>query len=149
MTCEEFRQVLPQLGSGNSLERVAHLRSCSQCAGLLAALNEIAQQAKQLQASQEPDPRVWRAIEAALRNEGLVRETSVIELAVPSAHSLEDEVHVQGCRECAGVLADLQAISQQARQLQGAATPSPRVWNSIEIALRQEGLIRPPKVEPL
>jgi hypothetical protein len=28
-------------------------------------------------------------------------------------------------------------------ELQGADEPSPRVWNSIEFALRQEGLIRP------
>src|SRR5208337_1865305 len=115
MTCEEFQRILPELGSRNSLERVAHLRSCSQCAGLLADLNEIARQARQLHASQEPGARVWHSIEAALRNEGLVRGNTAIKLSVQSAHSLEDELHLQSCPACAGVLADLDAISQQAR----------------------------------
>src|SRR5208337_1641681 len=147
MTCEEFQRVLPELGSGDSLERIAHLRSCSQCAGLLADLNEIARQAKQLQASEEPSTQVWHSIEAALRKEGLVRGNTAIELPVPSAHSLEDAVHLQSCPACAGVLADLDAISQQARLLRGSEDPSPRVWNSIEIALRNAGLVRQPQVE--
>jgi hypothetical protein len=145
MTCEEFQRILPELGSGNSLERVAHLRSCSRCAGLLADLNAIARQAKQLQESEEPSARVWRSIAAALRNEGLVSE-SAIELPVHSAHELEDELHVQSCPACAGALADLEAISEQARLLREAEEPSSRVWNSIEIALRNEGLVRQPQV---
>ena len=36
----------------------------------------------------------------------------------------------------------------EARQLQDFAEPAPRVWNSIEIALRQEGLIRDPRLGP-
>jgi len=145
MTCEEFHRVLPELGSGNSLERVAHLRSCSQCAGLLADLNEIARQARHLQASDEPGPQVWDSIEIALRNEGLIR--GGIAMPALEAHSLEDEVHLQSCQPCATVRADLDAISEQARLLQGGETPSPRVWNSIEIALRNEGLIRQLEVE--
>src|SRR5262249_46351764 len=37
---------------------------------------------------------------------------------------------------------DLTLISQQALTLREVETPSPRVWNSIAIALREEGLIR-------
>jgi hypothetical protein len=37
----------------------------------------------------------------------------------------------------------LNLIASTAIELRGANEPSPRVWNSIEIALRQEGLIRP------
>jgi len=147
MTCEEFHQALPELGSGNSLERVAHLRSCSECAGLLADLNEIARQAKQLQAFAEPGPQVWQSIEAALRNEGLIRGGIAVEASPQDAHSLEDEAHLQSCLPCATVRADLNEISQQARLLQESDEPSPRVWNSIEIALRNEGLIREPEVE--
>jgi hypothetical protein len=40
-------------------------------------------------------------------------------------------------------MADLQHIAAAGAELSGAYEPSPRVWNSIEIALRQEGLIRP------
>jgi hypothetical protein len=39
----------------------------------------------------------------------------------------------------------LNLIVAAASQLQEANEPSPRVWNSIEFALRQEGLIRPPR----
>jgi hypothetical protein len=44
--------------------------------------------------------------------------------------------------------ADLNLISREARQLQELAEPSPRVWNSIEIVLRREGLIREPQLGP-
>jgi hypothetical protein len=37
----------------------------------------------------------------------------------------------------------LSLIAAAAIDLRDAADPSPRVWNSLEIALRQEGLIRP------
>jgi hypothetical protein len=59
-----------------------------------------------------------------------------------SAATTEQQAHRQGCRECADLYSDLVFISQQARLLQDIAEPSPRIWNSIEIALRQEGLIR-------
>ena len=36
----------------------------------------------------------------------------------------------------------------EARQLQEVAEPNPRVWNSIEIALRQEGIIHEPQLRP-
>jgi hypothetical protein len=55
--------------------------------------------------------------------------------------TIEQEMHWKSCRECSDLVADLTLISQQAMTLRAADTPSPRVWNSIEIALRQEGLI--------
>jgi hypothetical protein len=55
----------------------------------------------------------------------------------------EFQAHVDQCGACSVLVADLRAISQQARTLQSSDEPSPRVWNSLEIALRQEGLIRP------
>jgi len=54
----------------------------------------------------------------------------------------EQEQHLRSCPACKSLVSDLNAISQQARSLQDCEEPSPRVWNSIEIALRQEGLIR-------
>jgi hypothetical protein len=41
------------------------------------------------------------------------------------------------------LLEELNLIVAHASELQASDEPSPRVWNSIEIALRQEGLIRP------
>ena len=57
-------------------------------------------------------------------------------------HSIEQEAHLKSCSACSDLVADLNAISQQARFLQGSEEPSPWVWRSIEVSLRQEGLIR-------
>jgi hypothetical protein len=73
MTCEEFERVLPELGSGHSIEQERHLKSCSACSDLLEDLNAISQQARLLQGSEEPSPWVWNSIEVALRQEGLIR----------------------------------------------------------------------------
>jgi hypothetical protein len=56
--------------------------------------------------------------------------------------SFELEQHLRTCSLCSELVSDLNAISQQSKLLQNAdAEPSPRLWASIESALRQEGLI--------
>ena len=73
------------------------------------------------------------------------------ELALPDVDddpTIEQQTHLNSCSACAELVADLDAISQQARLLGDSDEPSPRVWNFIEIALRQEGLIREQKSEP-
>lgn len=55
----------------------------------------------------------------------------------------EQRAHLKDCPECAALVADLLVIACAAGELRAAHEPSPRVWNSIEIALRNEGLIRP------
>ena len=57
--------------------------------------------------------------------------------------SRELQTHIEQCEACSVVVQELRMISQQARLLGDLDEPGPRVWNSIEIALRQEGLIRP------
>jgi hypothetical protein len=52
------------------------------------------------------------------------------------------EAHTTSCGACAELVSDLEAIISESRMLRAAEEPSPRVWNSIELALRQEGLIR-------
>jgi len=74
MTCEEFERVLPELGSGHSIEQEEHLKSCRACSDLVADLNAISQQSRLLQGSEEPSPWVWNSIEASLRQEGLIRQ---------------------------------------------------------------------------
>ena len=61
---------------------------------------------------------------------------------VDGGQTLEQEMHWKSCRECSNLVSDLTLISQEARALRAAETPSPRVWNSIQLALREEGLIR-------
>lgn len=67
---------------------------------------------------------------------------------IDSDRSAEQESHLRSCPACSGLVADLNLISREAQQLQEFAEPSPRVWNSIEIALRREGLIREPQLGP-
>jgi hypothetical protein len=60
-------------------------------------------------------------------------------------HTVEQEEHLKTCSFCASLISDLNAISAGARLLAEDQEPSPRVWNAIAIALRQEGLIRDPQ----
>jgi hypothetical protein len=73
MTCEEFERVLPELEGGHNLEQEQHLKTCATCAELLSDLNAIEQSARLLE-DHDPSPRVWNNIEAALREEGLIRQ---------------------------------------------------------------------------
>jgi hypothetical protein len=60
-----------------------------------------------------------------------------------SGSSPAQQAHLKGCSECSALVADLLLIACAAGGLRAAHEPSPRVWNSIQLALRQEGLIRP------
>jgi len=62
------------------------------------------------------------------------------------ARSSDQRAHLKSCPECSSLVAELNLIAASAIDLRAADEPSPRVWNSIEIALRQEGLIRPQQV---
>lgn len=53
------------------------------------------------------------------------------------------QAHLKNCPQCAALVADLLVIACTASELRGLHEPSPRVWNSIEAALRREQLIRP------
>jgi hypothetical protein len=75
MTCGEFQRELPDFLDGDGrAELQAHLKGCADCSGLAASLQSIASEAKMLQASAEPSPRVWNSIEIELRKEGLIRQ---------------------------------------------------------------------------
>ena len=63
---------------------------------------------------------------------------------VEDSSSREQQAHLAGCAACSTLVADLNLIISTAAELHEVDEPSPRVWNSIAIALRQERLIRPP-----
>lgn len=67
------------------------------------------------------------------------------------SQSLEQKAHLRTCPSCSELVADLEAISHEARVLglEDEGEPNVRVWNSIEIALRREGLIREPLPAPV
>jgi len=55
----------------------------------------------------------------------------------------EQRAHLKTCASCSALVKELNLITAAAGQLRAGDEPSPRVWNSIEIALRREGLIHP------
>ena len=63
------------------------------------------------------------------------------------AGTADQRAHLTLCPACSELVSDINVISQQAGFLRASDDPSPRVWASIEIALRQEGLIREPGLE--
>ena len=68
-------------------------------------------------------------------------QASLVE--IEDGRSPEQRAHLKTCPECSTLVAELNLIAAAGTDLRAAEEPSPRVWNSIEIALRQEGLIRP------
>jgi hypothetical protein len=64
---------------------------------------------------------------------------------VEDVSSLEQraQLHLKACPACSALVRELNLIVAAAIQLRESDEPSPRVWNSIEFALRKEGLIRP------
>ncbi|MGA8617054.1 MAG: anti-sigma factor [Candidatus Sulfotelmatobacter sp.] len=62
---------------------------------------------------------------------------------IEDGSAVEQSAHLRTCPACSALVKELNLIIAAAGRLQAADEPSPRVWNSIEIALRQEGLIRP------
>lgn len=64
---------------------------------------------------------------------------------IEDGNSAEQRAHLKTCPECSALVAELNLIAAYAVELREADDPSPRVWNSIEIAVRQEGLIRSPR----
>ncbi len=64
---------------------------------------------------------------------------------IEDVSSPEQRAHLKNCPACSALVNDLALIVSAAPGLREADEPSPRVWNSIAIALRQEGLIRAPK----
>jgi len=64
---------------------------------------------------------------------------------IEDGSSAAQRAHLKSCPECSALVAELNLVTCAAAELRAAHEPSPRLWNSIEIALRQEGLIHPPR----
>jgi len=64
---------------------------------------------------------------------------------IDDGSSIEQQTHLKTCPACLALVTELNLIASSAIALREADEPSPRVWNSIEIALRREGLIHPPR----
>src|SRR5260370_21143392 len=55
----------------------------------------------------------------------------------------ELQAHLAGCPACSTLVADLNLIISAAAELREVDEPSPRVWNSISIALPEDRLTLP------
>jgi hypothetical protein len=65
---------------------------------------------------------------------------------VEDASTVEQRAHLMDCPACYALVEELDLIIEAAGQLQEADEPHPRVWNSITIALRKEGLIHTQRI---
>jgi hypothetical protein len=70
-------------------------------------------------------------------------QESLSEVDIDNLSSAEQQAHLRNCSACSSLVKELDLIISSAPFLIEASEPSPRVWNSIEAALRSEGLIRP------
>src|ERR1700691_5109820 len=84
MNCVELQQSLAEVEDGSGAEQRAHLRACPACSALVKELDQSVAAASQLQAAEEPSPRVWNSIEIALRREGLIRPQRAAWSPIPS-----------------------------------------------------------------
>jgi hypothetical protein len=87
MNCVELQASLAEIEEGRSNEQRNHLKTCPACSTLVTELILIASTEVELRAVDEPDPRVWRAIEAALRQEGVIRPQRGNRSLLPSLSS--------------------------------------------------------------
>ena len=88
MNCVQFQEILPEVfEGGRTAEQEAHLKSCSICSGLVADLELISREARELQELNEPGPRVWNSIQIALRQEGLIHAPRAGRSLIPSLGS--------------------------------------------------------------
>jgi hypothetical protein len=78
----------------------------------------------------------------------LQRSLAGVEDLSTAEPSSEKQAHLKACAACSALVAELDLIVSAAAELRATEEPSPRVWDSIAIALRQEGLIRPQAKRP-
>jgi len=76
-------------------------------------------------------------------------QESLAEIEIDEGGNVEQKTHLRNCPHCSALVDELSRIVAAASELQAADEPSPRVWNSIAIQLRQEGLIRPQPRRPV
>jgi hypothetical protein len=76
-------------------------------------------------------------------------QESLAEIEIDEGGNVEQKAHLRTCPHCSALVDELSHIIAAASELQAADEPSPRVWNSIAIELRREGLIRPQPRRPM
>jgi hypothetical protein len=127
MTCREFEKVLPDIiEDGKIVEQQSHLTACPNCSDLVSDLKTISRQARLLQESDEPSPRVWNSLELALRHEGLIRD-----LPTSSPRRVESRSRWRVAWLVPAMAVLLLSIGFLRYQRNSEAGPSPRATNML------------------
>ncbi|MGA2217021.1 MAG: hypothetical protein ABSG51_02995 [Terracidiphilus sp.] len=58
---------------------------------------------------------------------------------IGSGEDVSSNPHVRNCELCSALMADLETIAEAARQLFPIVEPPDKVWDQIEMAIRDEG----------
>jgi hypothetical protein len=87
MNCFELQASLAEIEDGRSAEQRDHLKSCTECSALVTELILIASTAVELRGDEEPGPHVWKSIETALRQEGVIRPQRANRSLLPALSS--------------------------------------------------------------
>src|SRR5215475_8217055 len=81
MLCKDFEQVIEERGLTQLSEAAqAHAAGCPSCTALVEDFSVILIAAKQIPAEIEPPARVWVALEAQLKAEGVIRQPKIATL---------------------------------------------------------------------
>src|SRR5215471_13064494 len=81
MQCKDFEQVIEEHGFVRLSEAAqAHAAGCPSCTALVEDFSAILAAARQIPAEVEPPARVWVALEAQLKAEGIIRQPSIAAL---------------------------------------------------------------------
>ncbi len=147
--CSQFENELEAYLEGEACPFiVSHAHDCAACRAVLADLQSIREAARELP-QEEPSRTVWANVRATLDAEGTFRVAACAQFETELEAFLEGEArpfivsHGGECAACGGVLADLQAIRQAARELPPEA-PSPAVWAKVRASLAADGAFAVP-----
>lgn len=67
----------------------------------------------------------------------------VLPYIIDGGGSEEERKHLESCKVCSDLVADLRYIAEAAKLLVPMEDPNPRVWNNIEREVEREGLAKP------
>ena len=87
MNCVELQASLAEIESGRSPAQRDHLKGCPECSTLVSELILIASTAVELRGVDEPGPHIWKSLESALRQEGIIRPQRASRSLLPSISS--------------------------------------------------------------
>ena len=71
----------------------------------------------------------------------------VLPYIIESGGNVEEEEHLQTCKVCSDLVADLKYIADQAKLLVPMEDPSPKVWDGIRGSLNRDDFARPGRGE--